>query len=84
MEIRVKLMGVLKEKTPAGGKLELEEGSTLRDALVLLDLPPKRVNAVSINGALERDFSRELKPDDELTVLPPVGGGSRATPAPLG
>ena len=75
MKIRVKLMGGLKKKTPPSGTLELEEGSTIQAALTLLDLGKKRVNAVSINGEIERDFTRLLKADDELLVLPPVGGG---------
>lgn len=68
-------MGVLKKLTPEGGTLDLDDGSTIRDALTSLDLPTKRVNAVSLNGEVERDFTRPLKPGDELTVLPPVGGG---------
>ena len=69
-------MGVLKKRTPEGGTLDLDDGSTISDALAALDLPNKRINAVSVNGEIERDFSRTLKPGDELIVLPPVGGGS--------
>ena len=69
-------MGVLKKKTPPGGTLELEDGSTVRDVLAALDLPKKRITAVSLNGEVERDFSRPLKAGDELVVLPPVSGGS--------
>ena len=76
MEIRVKLMGVLKPKTPPGGTLELEEGSTIADAVAAMGLSDRRVNAVSLNGDIERDFARALAAGDELTVLPPVSGGS--------
>ena len=69
-------MGVLKKRTPEGGTLDLDDGSTIKDALAALDLPNKRINAVSLNGKVERDFSRPLKAGDELIVLPPVGGGS--------
>ena len=75
MEIRVKLMGGLKKKTPPGGTLELKDGSSIQKALDLLELGGRRVNAVSINGEIERDFTRVLKAEDELLVLPPVGGG---------
>ncbi len=75
MQIQVKLMGVLKKLTPEGGALDLDDGSAIRDALTALDLPTKRINAVSLNGKIERDFSQPLKAGDELTVLPPVGGG---------
>ena len=77
MQIHVKLMGVLKKLTPEGGTLDLDEGSTIEDSLTVLELPTKRINAVSLNGKIERDFSLPLKAGDDLTVLPPVGGGSR-------
>ena len=75
MQIRLKLMGVIKDKTPADGLLELPDGATIEDALVRLDIPVESVQTFTINGQLERDRNRTLTADDELTVLPPVGGG---------
>ena len=75
MQVRVKLMGVLKAKSPEGDKLELPDGSTVRQALVVLDISTDRVHVFSINGTLERNLDRRLEPNDELTVLAPVGGG---------
>ena len=75
MQISVKLTGVLKSKTPAGDKLDLPEGATIESALSLLDIPAQRIQVVTINGTLERDLKRALEPDDEMTVLAPVGGG---------
>ena len=75
MRIRVKLMGVLKARTPAGGVLEVGEGATIEDTLHALGLAPQATHAVTVNGRLERDRRRALAPDDELTVVPPVGGG---------
>ena len=68
-------MGVFKSKTPDGDKLDLPEGATIETALSLLDLPAQRIQLVTINGTLERDLKRTLEPDDEMTVLAPVGGG---------
>ena len=79
-QIQVKLMGVLKKRTPPRGVLELEDGTTLAQAFSTLELPTSRIHAVSLNGQVERDFSRTLKPGDELIVLPPVGGGSAHEP----
>ena len=75
MTVRVKLLGVLKEKAPEGGELDLPDGATIASALDALDISQKSVQVVSINGTFERDFSRPLEADDEMTVLAPVGAG---------
>ena len=75
MQVRVKLMGILKQKTPDGGRLDLADGATVEDALSALDIKQVRVHAFSVNGTFERDLKRPLCADDELMVLAPVGGG---------
>lgn len=75
MNVRVKIMGVLKDKTPSGDALEVPDGATIKDVLVALDVPVERVQMCTVNGDLEADRGRVLSDDDELTVIPPVGGG---------
>lgn len=75
MRIQVKLMGLLRDKTPVGGALELADDATIEDALVALEIPVDSVHVFTVNGGLERDKQRRLATDDELTVLPPAGGG---------
>jgi sulfur carrier protein ThiS len=75
MQIRIKLMGMLKDRTPADGVLELSASATILDALAALQIAPESVHVFTVNGQLERNRERELAPDDELSVLPPVGGG---------
>jgi len=75
MQVHVKLMGVLKAKTPEGGTVDLSEGATVADALTLLGIPAARVQVVTINGTIEHNFGHALAPEDQLTVLAPVGGG---------
>jgi sulfur carrier protein ThiS len=75
MRIRLKLMGMLKAQTPEGGALEVADGTTIEDALHALGLAPQATHVVSVNGRLERDRRRALAPNDELTIIPPVGGG---------
>jgi sulfur carrier protein ThiS len=75
MRIRVKLMGMLKARTPAGGVLDVADGATIEDALHALGLAPQATHAVTVNGRLERDRRRALVQGDELTIVPPVGGG---------
>ncbi len=75
MIVRVKLMGVLKAKTPAGGQLELADGASIEDVLRMLDVPVASVQVFTVNGSLERDHKRVLSDGDDLSVLPPAGGG---------
>lgn len=75
MQIRVKLMGLLKDKTPADGCLELENDATIEEALARLEIPAEKAQAFTVNGSFERDRNRRLSDGDELSVIPPVGGG---------
>ena len=75
MEIRVKLMGILKDKSPSNGKIELPEGGTIEDALRVVGIPVDSVQVFTVNGQVDRNRRRALTADDELTVLPPMGGG---------
>ncbi|MEC9009314.1 MAG: MoaD/ThiS family protein [Planctomycetota bacterium] len=75
MQIRVKLMAALKEKSPEGNVLSLSDGATINDALVALKVPGNFVHLVMVNNQMERDRGRELAEDDELMVMPPVGAG---------
>jgi sulfur carrier protein ThiS len=75
MQIRVKLMGRLKAGTPPGGTIAVADGATIADVLRELAIAPDAIQVVTVNGQFERDRNRSLAPDDELTVVPPVGGG---------
>ncbi|GIW94127.1 MAG: hypothetical protein KatS3mg110_2168 [Pirellulaceae bacterium] len=75
MQIRVKLMGVLKEKTPPDGTLNVPDDATVASVLEQLKIDPGLVQACTVNGQWVRDRSRVLADGDELVVLPPVGGG---------
>ncbi|MDA0659113.1 MAG: MoaD/ThiS family protein [Planctomycetota bacterium] len=75
MEITVKLMGLLKDRTPVDGRLELSDGATIEAALQALQIAALPTFMISVNGQLERNRARVLLCDDLLTVLPPVGGG---------
>jgi len=75
MRIRLKLMGVLKARTPAAGTLEVPDAATIEDVLRLLAIAPQTVKVFTVNGRFERDPGRSLAAEDELAVIPPVGGG---------
>jgi sulfur carrier protein ThiS len=75
MQIQLKLMGVLKQQSTPDSKLELADGATIEDALKALEVPSKSVQVFTVNGSLERNRERVLVDGDELSVIPPVGGG---------
>ncbi len=75
MIVRLKLIGVLKAKTPHDGQLEIAAGATIEDVLRAVDVPVESVQVFTVNGSLERDRGRVLSDGDDLSVLPPAGGG---------
>jgi len=75
MQIRLKLMGMLKAKTPAGGVLEVGDGATIEDVLRALEIAPQTIKVFTVNGLFERNRGRVLAANDELAAIPPVGGG---------
>jgi molybdopterin synthase catalytic subunit/molybdopterin converting factor small subunit len=95
MIVRVRLFAILRER--AGGEeieLELGEGATVADALSALEEAPhlgELLERMPVAMAVNRDYadsSTELRPDDELALIPPVSGGGgdvhvRVGPDPL-
>jgi sulfur carrier protein ThiS len=80
MQIRVKLMGTLRSKAPAGttgGQVALEVAPAVSVASVLehLGISSGQVHLVLVNGEMTPDRSRPVAEGDELTVFPPVAGG---------
>jgi molybdopterin converting factor small subunit len=75
MEIRIRMMGIFKDRTPPSGCLQLPEGATIEDVLRRLEIPLEMAQVFTVNGQVERDRTRTLLPGDELMVLPPVAGG---------
>jgi molybdopterin synthase catalytic subunit/molybdopterin converting factor small subunit len=65
-------------------EVELEEGSTVRDALAALAREPGLTDVlarVPVRMAVNRDYAEpgtKLSQDDELALVPPVSGGEHA------
>jgi len=75
MVIAVKLMGLLKSKNPPRGTIELRDGATIEEVLQGLQVETTPAFVISVNGQIERNRARTLVEGDQLTVIPPVGGG---------
>jgi len=75
MIIAVTLMGGFKELTPDTGKLELDDASSITDALKSLGIDPARAQVVLVNGRPQADHAQALSDEDQITVIPLVGGG---------
>jgi len=75
MQIKLKLMGMLKDKSPTGDKLELKDDATIRDAILALEIDVESVHVFTVNGKLVRDKEYSLSECDEFSIFPPVAGG---------
>ena len=75
MKIKIRLMGMLKDREPSDNRLEITDGSTIEQVLTQLEIDTNGVFVFTVNGDLERDKTRVLQAEDDLTVLPPALGG---------
>jgi hypothetical protein len=51
MQIRLKLMGFLKDKTPADGSLEVGDQATINEVLAQLEIPANYVQVLTVNAS---------------------------------
>ena len=75
MQVRVTLMGSLKPKRPPNGVVDIEEGASIDALLASLDIDPTQVQVILRNNKSQLDRSQQLSDGDQLTMIPPVGGG---------
>lgn len=77
MQINVRLHGLLRWKLARETKgyltVELPQGATINDVLEALGV--KILVKCSLNGEIERDFTRQLQEGDEVSFFQPSGGG---------
>lgn len=84
MQITLKLYASLTRYLPPEARsdnrvvLDVADGASLPEVIAPLDLPPKLVHLVLVNGvfvAPEARATRALAPGDVLAIWPPVAGG---------
>ncbi len=77
MQVKVVLFGMLRERLAkeSRGRLavELPEAASIADLVAALGIQVPVV--CSLNGSIERDFSRPLQEGDEAQIFQPAGGG---------
>ena len=74
MQISVKLMGSLKPHQP-DGPLSISSDLTIAEVIDQLGVTATAVQVCTVNGKIEHNRQRPVADGDELTLLPPVGGG---------
>jgi sulfur carrier protein ThiS len=59
---------------PAGGRLEIPEGTSVHDVLQQLNVPAELPKITLVNGR-HRSQDHPLRPGDVLVFFPPLEGG---------
>lgn len=80
MKVRLRLFATLGQYLPPdadgdGVTLALPDGATLSTALGSLRIPPAEEYVIVVNGA-HRERDARLADGDEVTLFPPLSGGS--------
>jgi molybdopterin synthase sulfur carrier subunit len=79
MKVEVKLFANFREYLPPGSSpyahlLDIEEGTTIKQVLENLKVPPSNPMILLVNG-IHKQADEVLQPGDVLSVFPPVAGG---------
>jgi molybdopterin converting factor small subunit len=82
VKVRLRLFATLARYLPSdadgdGVTLALAVGATLADALAPLGIPPSEEYVAVVNG-VHVDLDARLADGDEVTLFPPLSGGSAA------
>lgn len=83
MQITLKLFATLADHLPAGAqsnqaRLDVDAGATVGSVIASLNLPPRLVHLVLVNGAYvtpEQRAQHALIEGDHLAIWPPIAGG---------
>ena len=74
MDVEIRLFESLKKHRPEGAKVRLAAGSRVNDLLDALGISMDDVGILIINQSDGR-FDQPLRNGDEVTLIPPIGGG---------
>ena len=76
MVVNVKLMSIFAKylENHPDGKVEIQDGTTVRGLAEILGLPIKLVRVITVNGKQE-DLDKVLSDGDLVYIFPPAMGG---------
>lgn len=74
MDIKVKLFAYLREGRDKVVLLDMNEGDTVKKAVKMLNIDPKEISILLINGR-DAHIDSILVQGDTVSIFPPVGGG---------
>jgi molybdopterin converting factor small subunit len=76
MVVNVKLMSIFAKylENHPDGKIEVQDGTTVRGLAEILGLPIKLVRVITVNGKQE-DLDKALSDGDLVYIFPPAMGG---------
>lgn len=74
MKIEIRLFATFREGREKKQLLELNENTSIKNILDLLQIDEKEIAILLLNG-IDGDANRPLKDGDVLSLFPPVGGG---------
>lgn len=74
MQVEVRVFATFRQGREKKQKMELEEGTTVRDIVLKLKIDVEEVAILLING-FDGELDRELIDGDVIALFPPVGGG---------
>ncbi len=82
MRVQVKLFATLHRYAVEGHpgtpfEVDLPEGASLQELVDQLKIPQEQTKIAFVNGEI-RSMDWVLKPDDEVGIFPPIGGGMTA------
>jgi molybdopterin converting factor small subunit len=72
--LEVRLFAYLREGRDKKVYLDIDDNTTIRDVLNMLNIEDKDASLILVNG-FNADFDYCFKEGDYLSLFPPVGGG---------
>ena len=74
MELEIKLFANLRKFNPELERIEVDDGTTIRELLDKAGIPPAEVAIVLVNGRHAK-LDQTLLDGETVAVFPPIAGG---------
>jgi molybdopterin converting factor small subunit len=79
MEIKLRFFGDLRKYLPGLGIgeehiLEVESGATIKDVLLMFEIPLERVKIILVEGRAQ-SLDYILNKSERVSIFPPIAGG---------